>query len=77
MIDGPTIGRLLIGAGVALVVVGVLVLIAPRVPLLGSLGRLPGDFVFRRGSTTIAFPIVTSLLLSILLTIALNILLRR
>jgi hypothetical protein len=75
--DGPTLARILIGAGVLLFAVGILVLIAPRMPFVGSFGRLPGDLVVRRGSTTIAIPIVTSILLSVLLTVALNLFLRK
>ncbi|MER3485211.1 MAG: DUF2905 domain-containing protein, partial [Chloroflexota bacterium] len=48
-----------------------------RVPFLGSLGKLPGDIVYRRGNITIAIPLVTSLLLSLLLTLILNLFFRR
>lgn len=40
-----------------------------------SLGKLPGDFVFKRGSFTCAVPLVSSLLISIVVTVLLNILL--
>jgi hypothetical protein len=36
---------------------------------VGRVGRLPGDIVYRRGSFTFYFPIVTSILLSLLLTL--------
>ncbi len=74
MNDLGAVGRLLIGAGLLLALVGVVVLLAGRVPFLG---RLPGDFVFRRGPVTVYVPLVTSLLLSLLLTLALNIFFRR
>ncbi len=74
MNDLGAVGRLLIGAGVLLVLAGVVLLLAGRVPFLG---RLPGDFVFRRGPVTVYVPLVTSLVLSVLLTLALNIFLRR
>ena len=77
MTDLGSIGRLLIGAGLVLVLLGGLILLAGRVPYLGWLGRLPGDFVWRRGSVTFYAPLLTSILLSVLLTIALNIFLRR
>ena len=77
MTDLGSIGRLLIGAGLVLVLIGGLILLAGRVPYLGWLGRLPGDFVWRRGSVTLYVPLLTSILLSVLLTIALNIFLRR
>ena len=67
------LGRYLIVAGIALVVVGALVLVADRL----GFGRLPGDLVVRRRNTTFYFPIATSLLLSVVLTVVLNLLLRR
>jgi hypothetical protein len=75
--DPGTIGRLLIGAGLALVLIGGVVLLAGRVPVLGWLGRLPGDIVLRRGPVTVYVPLLTSILLSVLLTIAANLFLRR
>ena len=74
MNDLGGLGRLLIGAGLLLAFVGVVVLLAGRVP---SLGRLPGDLVFRRGPVTVYVPLLTSLVLSVVLTLALNIFLRR
>ena len=55
--------RLLIGAGLVLVLAGVLIKLG--VPL----GRLPGDIVIRRGSGTFYFPIVTCVLVSVVLTL--------
>jgi hypothetical protein len=68
-----SIGKLLIGAAVVLIVLGGLIL------LLGRLGidRMPGDLVFRRGSFTLYFPIGLMILLSIVGTIVLNIIFRR
>jgi len=40
-----------------------------------SLGRLPGDFTFKRGNITCAVPLFSSLLISILITIVINVLL--
>ena len=77
MSDVGTIGRFLIGAGLALAVIGGLILLAGRVPFLGWLGRLPGDIVVRRGPVTVYVPLLTSIILSILLTIVLNLFLRR
>ncbi len=68
------LGRLLIFAGAALLIVGVILVVAPRVPWLG---RLPGDFSFERGGLRVYFPLATSIILSILLTIILNLWLRR
>jgi len=54
------IGGVLLLAGIALTAFGGL-----------GLGRLPGDFVYRRGNFTFYFPIVTSILLSIVLSLLL------
>jgi hypothetical protein len=70
-------GRFLLIAGVVLAAIGALLILAPRVPGLDRLGRLPGDIVFERGSTTVFIPIVSSILISVLLTIVINLLLRR
>jgi hypothetical protein len=56
-------GRLLIAIGVVIVLVGLLV--QAGVPI----GRLPGDIVIRRGSSTFYFPIVTCILVSVVLSI--------
>ena len=56
--------RVLIIAGIILVLAGVL---WPFIAKLG-LGRLPGDIVFTRGNTTFYFPIVTSIILSVVLS---------
>lgn len=67
------LGRLLVGGALVLLVLGGLFV------LLGRLGldRLPGDLVFRRGNLTVYFPVGLMILLSVVGTIALNILLRR
>lgn len=68
------LGRMLLVFGGVLVAVGVLLLVAPRIPWLG---RLPGDFVFQRGPVTVYFPLVTSLVVSIVLTVLVNLFWRR
>ena len=60
-------GRTLIILGIVLVVVGVAISFGDRLPL--KLGRLPGDVVYQRKNTTVYFPIVTSILLSVVLTL--------
>lgn len=62
------VGRLLLIVGGGIVLLGLILLFAGRIPLLG---RLPGDILIRRGGSTF-FPIVTSLILSVVLTIILN-----
>lgn len=62
------IGKLLIGLGAVLVVVGFFLWkLAGRVPL----GRLPGDIYIQKPNVTIFFPLTTCLLLSIVLTLVL------
>jgi hypothetical protein len=63
------IGKLLLVAGGMLVVLGVLLMLGPKLPL--RLGRLPGDIVWHGRNTTFYFPIVTSILLSVVLTLIL------
>lgn len=68
------LGRLLIFAGAALMILGLVLVLGPRVPYLG---RLPGDLRFEWGGGSLYLPLATSVLLSIVLTIILNLLLRR
>ena len=65
---GVQLGRLLIIFGVVLIVVGALFMLGDKLPWL-RLGRLPGDFSWGRGSVRIYFPLMTSILLSLLLTL--------
>ena len=66
------LGRLLLVAGGVLVLLGVGLLLVGHVPLLR---RLPGDIYIRRGNTSFYFPIVTCLLLSVILTVLVNLVL--
>jgi len=70
---GGDLGRLLIVVGGALAAVGLVLMLAGKVPFLG---RLPGDIVYRKGGFTFYFPLVTCLLLSLLLTLVLRLLRR-
>ena len=60
------IGKLLIVFGVLIAVAGVVLVLVGRVPWLG---RLPGDVLIRRGNWTFYFPLATSLLLSVVLSL--------
>jgi hypothetical protein len=62
------LARFLIVAGLLLVVVGVLLTFAGKIPWLG---RLPGDFTFRREGVTVYFPLATSLIVSVVLSVLL------
>jgi len=64
------LGRFLVLLGVVLVVVGLALTFLPRI----GLPRLPGDILVQRDGFTFYFPIVTSLVLSLLLTVLLNLL---
>jgi hypothetical protein len=70
-------GRFLLITGVVFLAAGALLIFAPRVPGLDRLGRLPGDFVIERGPVTVFIPIVSSLVISVLLTVVLNLISRR
>jgi hypothetical protein len=63
---------MLIVVGLGIVVLGLLVTLAAKLGLPG-LGQLPGDLVWRGKNSTVYFPIVTCILLSILLTLAFSI----
>jgi hypothetical protein len=63
------LGRLLIGLGAALVVIGGIVLLVGRTGV--PLGRLPGDILYRGKNTTFYFPLATSILISVVLSLVL------
>ena len=63
------LGKLLIGLGLFLVVAGVVVTLLGRANL--PLGRLRGDIVYRGKNTTFYFPLATSVLVSVVLSIIL------
>lgn len=69
------IGRLLVLLGVGVALLGGLILLLGRLPGL-DLGRLPGDFSWESGNVKIFFPLGTMLLLSLVLTLLVNLLLR-
>jgi hypothetical protein len=68
------LGRLLLFAGIGLALLGLLLLLAGRIPFLG---RLPGDFSFGNGNVHVYIPLATGILLSLVLTLVLNLLARR
>ena len=67
MVPGGSIGKILIVIGVVLIVLGLIILLSEKMNL--GLFKLPGDIVVKRENFTFYFPIVTSILLSILLTL--------
>lgn len=70
----PELGKLLIIVGAFVLVLGLAIAFGPRIPFLG---RLPGDIAVDRGNIHFYFPIVTMLLLSVVLTLILNLFFRR
>ena len=68
----PDLGKLLLITGVAIAALGGLFMVGARL----GLGRLPGDISTRGSSVSFFFPVVTCLLISAVLTIVLNIILR-
>ncbi|MGH9526555.1 MAG: DUF2905 domain-containing protein [Terriglobales bacterium] len=69
------LGRMLIAAGLLAAAAGVILLLLARAHV--PLGRLPGDYVYRGRHATVYFPWVTMIVVSAVLTLALNFLFRR
>jgi hypothetical protein len=69
-----TIGKVLIAFGLFFVLAGLVLVLVGRVPWIG---RLPGDIHIQRGNFTFYFPLATSLLLSVVLTLIFYLLGRR
>jgi hypothetical protein len=62
------LGKLLVVVGVLIVAVGLVLIVVGRVPFLG---RLPGDIHIQRGNWSFYFPLTTSILLSVVLSLLL------
>jgi hypothetical protein len=73
MPEWETFGKVLVGIGIGIVALGVLFLLADRIPGFGNLfgwfGKLPGDISIKRENFSFYFPIGTSIALSILLSL--------
>ena len=67
------LGRALLVVGVVVALVGLGFIVAHRL----GLGRLPGDFAFRGKHVTVYWPLMTSIIVSLLLTLLFNLWLRR
>jgi len=68
------LGKLLVYIGVATVLIGGLFMLMAKVPWFG---KLPGDIVFRREGLTIVFPLTTMIVVSIFLTLLINLFLHK
>jgi len=73
-VDGLDLGRLLIVGGIVLAIVGVVLVLSPNIPFLG---RLPGDVRIEGENVRVFIPLGTMLLVSLVLTIVLNVVNRR
>ncbi len=60
------LGKMLILLGVFIILVGLLLLVGEKIPWIG---RLPGDIIIRKKNFTFYFPLATSILISIILTL--------
>ncbi|SHE34351.1 DUF2905 domain-containing protein [Desulforamulus putei] len=69
-----SMAKMLLFAGVFMAFIGGLLLLVGKIP---GIGKLPGDIFVQKGNFTFYFPVVTSIVLSILLTLVLNLLFRR
>ena len=69
-----SLGKMLILFGVVLALLGGLLLVAGKIPYLG---RLPGDIIIRRENWSVYFPLTSSILISILLTLLFSLFSRR
>jgi hypothetical protein len=70
-VDGlEPVGRSLLLIGLVVAAIGLVLIVAPRVPLLG---KLPGDITIQRDGVTVVIPIATMLVVSLVLTIVLNV----
>jgi hypothetical protein len=67
------LGKLLIIVGVVIAVVGILLVLGQYIPFFG---KLPGDLVIKGKDFSVCLPIVTFLLISIVLTVIINIVIR-
>ena len=65
----PDLGKLLLFFGLIMVIGGLVLMLFGRMNI--PLGRLPGDIVYRGKNTTFYFPLATSILLSVVLSVVL------
>lgn len=73
MMEFNSFAKILIILGAIMLSLGIFLLLVGKIPFFG---KLPGDIYIRRGNFTFYFPIITSLLLSIIITLIVNLLMR-
>ena len=73
MPEWTSIGKMLIGIGIGIVVLGMLLVVLDRIPGFGNslswLGKLPGDISVKRENVSFYFPVATGILLSVFLSL--------
>lgn len=67
-------GRILFIAGIFIAVAGLVIMYSDKIPFIG---RLPGDIIVKKENFTFYFPIVTSIIISILLSLVMYFLSRK
>ncbi|HNW40020.1 MAG TPA: DUF2905 domain-containing protein [Candidatus Omnitrophota bacterium] len=73
MLSISDIGRMLIFFGIIMILAGLFFMLAGKIP---HLGKLPGDITIHTKNLHLYFPLATSLIISILLTIIINLIFR-
>ncbi len=74
--DMQTVGRVLLVIGIAIAVLGGVLMLAGRIPFLSNFGNLPGDIRVEGQGFSCFVPIVSMILLSVVLSVILNIIIR-
>jgi hypothetical protein len=74
--DLQLIGRIMIVVGILIAIIGGILLLVGRLPIFSNLGNLPGDLRIEGQGFSCFVPIVSMILISIILTIVLNIIIR-
>jgi hypothetical protein len=63
------LGKAIVVIGLIVASCGFIVWAAPSIPILGRVGRLPGDIMVRRGNFTFYFPLMTSIVISVVVSL--------
>lgn len=63
------LGKTIVVLGLIITAFGFVIWAAPSISILSRLGRLPGDILVRRGNFTFYFPLVTSVVISLILSL--------
>jgi Protein of unknown function (DUF2905) len=63
------LGKVIVAIGLIIAACGFVIWAAPSIPIIGRLGRLPGDIIVHRGNSTFYFPLMTSIVISVVLSL--------